>query len=153
MKDIKDMTLTECIDRLRELPDGTCQDQFDGYMNDLPWIWDVAEKLANRIDTLLFEQAQRHDAWVDALENKINSLEAKHRWIPVSERMPTEEEHGNEVFRVWVLGGETDACFVSGKIMVWVDSPFEADYEEYDPKRYKTAFTHWKRITPPEDKP
>jgi len=72
------------------------------------------------------------------------------RWIPVGERMPTEEEHGNEVFRVWVLGGETDACFVSGKIMVWVDSPFEADYEEYDPKRYKTAFTHWQRITPPE---
>jgi hypothetical protein len=72
------------------------------------------------------------------------------RWIPVSERMPTEKEHGNEVFRVWVLGGETDACFVSGKIMVWVDSPFEADYEEYDPKRYKTAFTHWQRITPPE---
>jgi hypothetical protein len=72
------------------------------------------------------------------------------RWIPVSERMPTEKEHGNEVFRVWVLAGETDACFVSGKIMVWVDSPFEADYEEYDPKRYRTAFTHWQRITPPE---
>jgi hypothetical protein len=72
------------------------------------------------------------------------------RWIPVSERMPTEDEFGNEIFRVWVSGIETNACFVSGKIMVWVDSPFEADYEEYDPKRHKTAFTHWQRITPPE---
>jgi hypothetical protein len=94
-------------------------------MRDLPWIFDVAEELADRIHDLT-------------------------RWIPVFERMPTEKEHGNEVFRVWVLGGETDACFVSGKIMVWVDSPFEADYEEYDPKRYRTAFTHWQRITPPE---
>jgi hypothetical protein len=83
----------------------------------------------------------------EKLADRIHDLT---RWIPVSERMPTEKEFGNEVFRVWVLGGETDACFVSGKIMVWVDSPFEADYEEYDPKRYRTAFTHWQRITPPE---
>jgi hypothetical protein len=83
-------------------------------------------------------------------QSRLRELHELTRWIPVGERMPTEEEHGNEVFRVWVLGGETDACFVSGKIMVWVDSPFEADYEEYDPKRYKTAFTHWQRITPPE---
>ena len=86
----------------------------------------------------------------EAIEELADRIHELTRWISVSERMPTEKEHGNEVFRVWVLGGETDACFVSGKIMVWVDSPFEADYEEYDPKRYRTAFTHWQRITPPE---
>jgi hypothetical protein len=138
MKEIKDMTLTECIDRLRELPDGTCQDQFDGYMNDLPWIWDVAEKLADRIDTLLFEQAQRHDAWVDALENRINSLEAKHRWIPVSERPPTEADaDGN------------------GYVEFWNTKYQMSNYYKYDflPERYGLEITHWKRITPPEDKP
>jgi hypothetical protein len=50
MKDIKDMNLAECINRLRELPDGTIEDQFD--MRDLPWIFDVAEELADRIHEL-----------------------------------------------------------------------------------------------------
>jgi len=65
MKPIKDMNLSECINRLRELPDGTIEDQFD--MRDLPWIFDVAEELADRIHDLT-------------------------RWIPVSEQMPTEED-------------------------------------------------------------
>jgi hypothetical protein len=104
--------------------------------------------LAGCLDALrAFGHSEEIDTPLD-LADRIHDLT---RWIPVSERMPTEKEFGNEVFRVWVLGGETDACFVSGKIMVWVDSPFEADYEEYDPKRYRTAFTHWQRITPPEE--
>ena len=139
MKDIKDMNLAECIDRLRELPDGTCQDQFD--MRDLPWIWDVAEELANRIDTLLFEQAQRHDAWVDALENRINSLEAQHRWIPVSERLPTEEDAttlgGNMGIEFWSnkFGGMKYFCTIER---------FGIDFIQ------SNEITHWKRITPPE---
>jgi len=140
MKDIKDMTLTECIDRLRELPDGTCQDQFD--MRDLPWIWDVAEELANRIDTLLFEQAQRHDAWVDALENRINSLEAKHRWIPVSERMPTEADGDAEGY-VFVHGVNAEGS-AQNDIDMWHNLSI------WNGKYWKD--THWKRITPPEDK-
>jgi hypothetical protein len=135
MKEIKDMTLTECIDRLRELPDGTCQDQFDGYMNDLPWIWDVAEKLANRIDTLLFEQAQRHDAWVDALESRINSLEAERRWIPVSERLPTEEDADKYGEVMWFY--RKNGAVIAG----------------WGVYRDSVHVTHWKRITPPEDKP
>jgi hypothetical protein len=138
MKDIKDMNLAECIDRLRELPDGTCQDQFD--MRDLPWIWDVAEELANRIDTLLFEQAQRHDAWVDALENRINSLEAERRWIPVEERLPTKQD-GDENGYIFTLEREKESpnrlypC-----IQTWSDIRSHYHYE----------ITHWKRITPPE---
>jgi hypothetical protein len=138
MKDIKDMNLAECLDRLRELPDGTCQDQFD--MRDLPWIWDVAEELANRIDTLLFEQAQRHDAWVDACENRINSLEEQHRWISVLERLPTE--------------GDGDG---NGYVEFWNTKYQMSNYYKYDfvPERIGLAhhFTHWKRITPPEATP
>jgi len=133
MKDIKDMNLAECLDRLRELPDGTCQDQFD--MRDLPWIWDVAEELANRIDTLLFEQAQRHDAWVDALENKINSLEAKHRWIPVEERLPTEADADEYGEVMWLYRKEGAVIAGWG---VYRDSVY---------------VTHWQRITPPEATP
>jgi hypothetical protein len=93
MKPINEMTLAECIARLRELPDGTVDDACDAVMlPHLPWIFDVAVNLADRIDTLLYEQAQRHDARVDALENEINALRAKNRWIPVEERMPTEED-------------------------------------------------------------
>jgi hypothetical protein len=69
MKEIKDMNLAECINRLRELPDGTIEDQFD--MRDLPWIFDVAEELADRIHELT-------------------------RWIPVSERMPEEGDANQE---------------------------------------------------------
>jgi hypothetical protein len=65
MKPIKDMNLSECINRLRELPDGTIEDQFD--MRDLPWIFDVAEELADRIHDLT-------------------------RWISVEERLPTQED-------------------------------------------------------------
>jgi hypothetical protein len=140
MKDIKDMNLAECLDRLRELPDGTCQDQFD--MRDLPWIWDVAEELANRIDTLLIEQAQRHDAWVDALENRINSLEAERRWIPVEERLPTKQD-GDENGYIFTLEREKKSPNrLHPCIQTWSDIRSDYYYE----------ITHWKRITPPEGK-
>jgi hypothetical protein len=142
MKEVKDMTLTECIDRLRELPNGTCEDQFD--MRDLPWIWDVAEELANRIDTLLFEQAQRHDAWVDALENRINSLEAQHRWIPVEERLPTEADADAEGY-VWVSAIQITMGDRANDSWLWSQVSLDGG-TDYKP-------THWKRITPPEDKP
>ena len=101
MKEIKDMNLAECINRLRELPDGTIEDQFD--MRDLPWIFDVAEELANRIHELT-------------------------RWIPVSERMPTEAD-GKHIHIFDGLG-------LPFTIM-------RKSLGSYVP-------THWKRITPPE---
>jgi len=131
MKDIKDMTLTECIEALRDQTKGD--------------VWGMGHRdiieLTDRIDTLLFEQAQRHDAWVDALESRINSLEAKHRWIPVSERMPTEAD-GDE----------------NGYVEFWNTKCQMSNYYKYDflPERYGLeithwSFTHWKRITPPEE--
>ena len=73
MKAIKDMNLAECIDRLRELPNGTVDDANVAVMfPGVPWIFDVAEELADRIHELT-------------------------RWIPVEERLPTQadaDEHG-----------------------------------------------------------
>jgi hypothetical protein len=92
MKPINEMILAECIVRLHELPNRTVDDARDAKMLNLPSIFDVAVDLADRIDKLLYEQAQRHDARVDALENEINALRAKNRWIPVEERLPTKED-------------------------------------------------------------
>jgi hypothetical protein len=126
MKEIKDMTLTECIEALRDQTKGD--------------VWGMGHRdiieLTDRIDTLLFEQAQRHDAWVDALENRINSLEAQHRWISVLERLPTETDgDGNGYVEFWNTKYQT------------------SNYYKYDflPERYGLEITHWKRITPPEE--
>jgi hypothetical protein len=113
MKDIKDMTLTECIEGLRAISR-------------------YNHPIIDRIDTLLFEQAQRHDAWVDALENRINSLEAQHRWIPVEERLPTEADADEYGEVMWLYRKEGAVIAGWG---VYRDSVY---------------VTHWKRITPPE---
>jgi hypothetical protein len=126
MKPIDQMNLAEAITALRDVDVIT-----RGYHCN----FDAIEELTNRIDTLLFEQAQRHDAWVDALENKINSLEAERRWIPVSERMPTEEDANHEG-NVLGLSNEGD---------VWVPhiTSVQAGY----------GYKAWQRITPPEATP
>jgi hypothetical protein len=73
------------------------------------------------------------------------------RWIPVSERMPTQEDFGNEIFRVWINGTDERACFDCGKLLVWENDPYNAGWCEYDKGNWKTDFTHWQRITPPEE--
>jgi hypothetical protein len=126
MKEVKDMNLAEAITALRDV---------DVITRGWQCNYDAIEELANRIDTLLFEQAQRHDAWVDALENRINSLEAKHRWISVLERLPTEADaDGN------------------GYVEFWNTKYQMSNYYKYDflPERYGLEITHWRTITPPE---
>jgi hypothetical protein len=129
MKPINEMILAECIVRLHELPNRTVDDARDAKMLNLPSIFDVAVGLADRIDTLLYEQAQRHDARVDALENEINALRAKNRWIPVEERLPDAE---HETF---VL-----AFFGSGRIDIVHCSAVELGI----------GVTHWRRMDKPE---
>jgi hypothetical protein len=117
MKDTKDMNLKEVVEYYKE------EAQTSGMT-----------ELADRLDTLLFEQAQRHDAWVDALENKINSLEAERRWIPVEERLPTKEDADKYGEVMWLY--RKDGAVIAGW-GVYRDSVY---------------VTHWKRITPLEDK-
>ena len=66
------------------------------------------------------------------LIERIEQLEDAHRWIPVSERMPTEADENDNGNVLWWA----DYSFDGVKIDVW-------DFPDSD-------YTHWKRITPPE---
>jgi hypothetical protein len=131
MKDIKDMNLEEAITALRDVNVITRGWQCN---------YDAIEELADRLDTLLFEQAQRHDAWVDALESRINSLEAERRWIPVSERLPN---HLSDYVYVYYDG-------MVATMLYSIDKGFHGN----TPNRmemFAHEITHWKRITSPEE--
>jgi len=122
MKDIKDMNLAECIEALKRMDSDLYEYDYHIY-------------IADRIDTLLFDTAQRHDAWVDALENRINSLEAKHRWIPVEERLPTKEDADRYGYVLW--WSEDEVALPVAHYWDFTGVP-------------KYQLTHWQRITPPE---
>jgi hypothetical protein len=135
MKPINEMILAECIVRLHELPNRTVDDARDAKMLNLPSIFDVAVDLADRIDKLLYEQAQRHDARVDALENEINALRAKNRWIPVEERLPTEEDADE-----------------NGRVLWYFKDQYQQTLMR-DMPRWKMSYervTHWRRSDNPE---
>jgi hypothetical protein len=62
------------------------------------------------------------------------------RWIPVSERMPTEEDgdvHGD------VLISEVENEYPYRRYQIITRWSF-------DPNQYHETVTHWQRITPPE---
>jgi hypothetical protein len=115
MKPINEYTLQECIERLRELPDGTVDDACDKVMlPHLPWIFDVAVALADRIEELT-------------------------RWIPVSERLPTEEDADQHGY-VLVRDADNESSGETYHSMVQWDNvgKFEHFY----------TITNWKRIDP-----
>ena len=76
MKPIEQMNIAECLDRLRNLPDGTITDPFDS--GDAPWIFDVVEQLSDRIEELYQEQAQAIEKLYDILEDKRRTAEEEH---------------------------------------------------------------------------
>ena len=126
MKPINEMSLKECIDRLYDVV-GHGYDRHCVEINVLELAW--------RIDKLLYEQAQRHDARVDALENEIYALRAKHRWIPVEERLPTQEDGDRHGYVQW-----------------WSENgvaiPFAHFWDFTGVPEY--MFTHWRRIDTPD---
>jgi hypothetical protein len=128
MKEVKDMNLAEAITALRDV---------DVITRGWQCNYDAIEELTNRIDTLLFDTAQRHDAWVDALENKINSLEAERRWIPVEERLPTKEDADRYGYVLW--WSEDEVALPVARYWYW-------DFTGVP----KYQLTHWQRITQPE---
>jgi hypothetical protein len=79
-------------------------------------------------------------ARVDALENEINALRAKNRWIPVEERMPTEEDADRHGYVQWWSENE-----VAIPVAHCWDFPF-AHFWEFT----GVTFTHWRRIDNPE---
>ena len=105
MKPIEQMTLAECLERLKTAN-----------------VWGDLVHISNRI----------HDIT---------------RWIPVSERMPTE----NGYYRIWDIS-EVQALFKDGE---WIGErciPSDSPYLQ-SKFREKLSPTHWQRITPPEDTP
>jgi hypothetical protein len=78
---------------------------------------------------------------VSAIADRISNLT---RWIPVSERMPTEEDvtplGGNMGIEFWSnkFGGMKYFCTIERFGIYFIQS---------------NDITHWKRITSPEDKP
>jgi hypothetical protein len=65
------------------------------------------------------------------------------RWIPVSERMPTKED-GDENGQVFVSETENESPHRKySHVKTW---------NRLNDPDYFYTITHWKRITPPEDK-
>jgi hypothetical protein len=67
--------------------------------------------------------------------NRLRELHELTRWIPVSERMPTEAD----------ADGKGYVEFWSTKYQM----PYHYKYD-FLPERHGRKLTHWKRITPPE---
>jgi hypothetical protein len=92
-------------------------------------------------------QKYEFDMLNEQVASRLRAIHEQHRWIPVSERMPTEEDLSpNKAFSIWHHGGVGIACIEFGKIHVW----YNEIWNEYDVEDWRTAFTHWQRITPPE---
>jgi hypothetical protein len=125
-KPINEYTMQECLDRLYDVV-GHGYDRKGVEINVLELAW--------RIDKLLYEQAQRHDARVDALENEINALRAKHRWIPVEERLPTQEDGDRHGYVQW--WSENEVAIPVAHYWDFTGVP-------------KHTFTHWRRNDKPD---
>lgn len=79
-------------------------------------------------------------------------IEKLTQWIPVEEQMPTEEDFGiDKRLRVWLGGIDSTAMFTEGTLYVWYDEAYNSGWAPYDPNNHRVAFTHWQRITPPEE--
>jgi hypothetical protein len=97
-------------------------------------------------------QRYEFDMLNDQVASRLRELHDLTRWIPVSERMPSEEDLNELGFVAIYDGGFIDRAIIKkGVVKVW-------DYEEkswadFDASNWELSFTHWQRITPPEDKP
>jgi hypothetical protein len=84
---------------------------------------------------------------LQSIAERLLKLHDLTRWIPVSERLPNEEDlHSDGTFRIWLNGGDGLACIHHNKIYVWDNDGFV----DYDETNFRVAFTHWQHITPPE---
>ena len=77
----------------------------------------------------------------DAIEELADRIHDLTRWIPVSERMPTEED-GDRHGQILIFEVENESPNRGYQQLVKWDAIGKPDYFY--------AVTHWKRITPPE---
>ena len=92
-------------------------------------------------DMNLAELAEIMAPYSDLKERIINRLRVIHeetRWIPVSERMPTEEDADRHGYVLW--WSEDEVALPVAHYWDFTGVP-------------KYHFTHWQRITIPEGKP
>jgi len=111
MKPIDQMTLTECLRAGRNLSD--------------------------TVKSIVLESENRHATYEDYLQVSCLLADRIHeltRWIPVSERMPTEED-GDRY----------------GLVLKWDSITGSVQVDSWNHfGTHNVCFTHWQRITPPE---
>jgi hypothetical protein len=110
MKEIKDMNLAECLEAIRNLGD--------------------------TVRSIVLESESRYAQYEDYLQVSCLLADRIHdltRWIPVSERLPTQEDKD---------------------VLAWYATkyPFATLVNWYEFPLNNNSVTHWKRITPPEGK-
>jgi hypothetical protein len=92
-------------------------------------------ELADRVES---DEDIYHDEYV--FVERLRELHELTRWIPVSERMPTEKDGSHLGYVLW---WRTDS----------IDLPDAGQwdlYTEYANDPNIAFYTHWQRITPPE---
>jgi len=97
--------------------------------------------LAELADAIEYEIYGHPLASLSPHMKRLRELHELTRWIPVSERMPTEED-GDEHGEVLVSETENESPYRRYQQMTKWDSVDDVDY-------FYTV-THWQRITPPE---
>jgi hypothetical protein len=85
----------------------------------------------------------------DKLVPRLRAIHDLTRWIPLSERMPTEEDGAVRCTDKCDPSNEFVAKIIHGVLKRWTIGDFDnMGWYKVNP----WEFTHWKRITPPEDK-
>jgi hypothetical protein len=82
-----------------------------------------------------------------AIASRLCELHDLTRWIPVSERMPTEDDGIIRCIDGEYAESEFTAKFEKGVLKRWTIGDFD-NMGWYRVETYE--FTHWQRITPPE---
>ena len=88
----------------------------------------------------LYNLISAHEKRIAEQQARIEALEAKQWWIPVSERMPEDVDEDLLVRIEWIDNGHQDSFY---KVMDWLEVCM--CYHGIPGKP-----THWKHIEPPE---
>ena len=149
MKPIEQMTLAECLEEFVEQKQihlygfaSTWRQELADRIHDLTTEWERRWKnlsTGEKIDALAHPPdsyslgliIKNQSKYIENLEKELSELKESTRWIPVSERMPTEDD---------AYMGEV---FARHEYLGYVIRPCQSVSDH-------NCYTHWQRITPPE---